>query len=143
MAVFNWSAKESLPRPGVVSNRLDYLADGTRPCSGLFSFGALKALDVIIIIFGAVLILNTLRQSGAMLRISNGFRHNNDRRLQAIIIVDVLRLSRGAAGFGAPPALAAPLLSGWFSSVGGGDDYSDLTGTSVSSGGRYPFERGQ
>ena len=82
--------------------------------SGYSIFGALKALDILIIIFGAILILNTLNQSGAMARISHGFDHvSGDRRIQAIIIGWMFSaFIEGAAGFGTPAALAAPLLVG-------------------------------
>ena len=49
-----------------------------------------------------------------MLRISNGFKNiTEDRRVQAIIIGWMFgAFIEGAAGFGTPPALAAPLLVG-------------------------------
>lgn len=77
-------------------------------------FGVFKALDVLIIIFGAILILNTLKQSGAMVTINSGFNGiTNDRRIQAIIIGWMFgAFIEGAAGFGTPAALAGPLLVG-------------------------------
>ncbi|NQT60785.1 MAG: L-lactate permease [Bacteroidetes bacterium] len=80
--------------------------------AGYSLFGLFKALDIIIIIFGAILILNTLKQSGAMASISQGFRSiSPDRRVQAIIIGWMFgAFIEGAAGFGTPAALTAPLL---------------------------------
>ncbi|MDC7242544.1 MAG: L-lactate permease [Sphaerochaetaceae bacterium] len=77
-------------------------------------FGVLKAIDILIIIFGAILILNTLKASGAMDSISSGFSNiSKDRRVQAIIIGWMFgAFIEGAAGFGTPAALAAPLLVG-------------------------------
>ena len=116
MAVFNWSAKRVLPLAWflVCLIALAIWRMELVHVLGYSLFGALKALDVIIIIFGAVLILNTLKQSGAMQRISNGFQHiTNDRRIQALIISWMFSaFIEGAAGFGTPPALAAPLLVG-------------------------------
>ncbi|HPY94010.1 MAG TPA: L-lactate permease [Clostridia bacterium] len=81
---------------------------------GFSVFGLLKAVDVLLIIFGAILILNTLKKSGAMSVISNGFNNiSKDRRVQAIIIGWMFgAFIEGAAGFGTPAALAAPLLVG-------------------------------
>ena len=76
--------------------------------------GALKGFDVMITIFGAILILNTLKRSGAMASINHGFRGiSTDRRIQAIIIAWLFGcFIEGAAGFGTPAALAGPLLVG-------------------------------
>lgn len=80
----------------------------------IFNFWCLKALDILIIIFGAILILNTLKESGAMKSINDGFSNiSKDRRVQAIIIAWMFSaFIEGAAGFGTPAALAAPLLVG-------------------------------
>ncbi|MDL0087851.1 L-lactate permease [Campylobacter gastrosuis] len=77
-------------------------------------YGFLKAFDILVIIFGAILILNTLKFSGAMQVINNGFNQiSTDRRVQVIIIGWAFgAFIEGAAGFGTPAALAAPLLVG-------------------------------
>jgi lactate permease len=82
--------------------------------AGYSIFGALKGFDVMITIFGAILILNTLKRSGAMASINHGFRGiSTDRRIQAIIIAWLFGcFIEGAAGFGTPAALAGPLLVG-------------------------------
>lgn len=81
---------------------------------GYFVYGALKSLDLLLIIGGAILLLNTLRQTGIMVVISNGFRQiSPDPRIQAIIIAYLFgAFVEGAAGYGTPAALAAPLLVG-------------------------------
>jgi len=78
------------------------------------TFGCLKAFDILIIIFGAILILNTLKQSGGLERINQGFNGiTEDHRIQAIIIGFMFgAFIEGAAGFGTPAALAGPLLVG-------------------------------
>ena len=70
------------------------------------------ALTILLIVFGAILILYTLRDSGAMETINAGFNGiSTDRRVQAIIIGFVFgAFLEGAAGFGTPAAIAAPLL---------------------------------
>ena len=76
--------------------------------------GVLKSLDIILIVFGAVLLLNILRQSGAIRTINHSFAHlSPDRRIQTLIIAWLFsNFAEGAAGFGAAPALVAPLLVG-------------------------------
>jgi lactate permease len=76
--------------------------------------GLLSAWDVLLIIFGAILLLNTLKATGAIEAINQGFRNiSTDRRIQIIIIAWMFgAFVEGAAGFGTPAALAAPLLVG-------------------------------
>lgn len=74
--------------------------------------GGLIAFDLLFIIFGAILLLNTLQQSGAIESIRSGFHSvSPDRRIQAIIVAWLFgSFIEGAAGFGTPAAVAVPLL---------------------------------
>lgn len=74
--------------------------------------GALKAAEILVIIFGAILLLNTLKKSGAMNIIQHQFtKISPDPRIQLIIIGYAFSsFIEGAAGFGTPAVLAAPLL---------------------------------
>lgn len=76
--------------------------------------GTFKSLDIIMIIAGAVLLLNVLRESGAITSINHVFSGiSRDRRIQVIVIAWLFSgFVEGASGFGAAPALAAPLLVG-------------------------------
>ncbi len=76
--------------------------------------GFITAFGVLIIVFGALLIYYTMQTSGAMETIQAGMQKiTPDRRLQAIIIGFMFAaFVEGAAGFGTPAALAAPLLLG-------------------------------
>ncbi len=76
----------------------------------LAGFG--NALSVAVIVFGALLLLYTLRESGAVETINYGFHGvSRDRRVQLVIIAMVFSaFIEGAAGFGTPAAIAAPLL---------------------------------
>ena len=76
--------------------------------------GVIIAIGVLIIVFGAILILYTLEKSGGMETIQYGMQNvSRDRRVQAIIIGFMFAaFIEGAAGFGTPAALAAPLLLG-------------------------------
>ncbi|OFI06063.1 L-lactate permease [Clostridium acetireducens DSM 10703] len=116
MVGFNWSAKKALSLAWAIAAVIGLtLWKMTFHNIMAYSvFGLFKAVDVIIIIFGAILILNTLKQSGAMAAINNGFSNiTKDKRIQAIIIGWMFAaFIEGAAGFGTPAALAAPLLVG-------------------------------
>jgi len=116
MVAFNWPAKRALPLSWLVSAviALTVWQMDFQHVMGYSVFGLGKALDVLIIIFGAILILNTLKQSGAMATINNGFMGiSKDRRVQAIIVGWMFgAFIEGAAGFGTPAALAGPLLVG-------------------------------
>ena len=74
--------------------------------------GIIGAIGILIIVFGAILILYTLRDSGGMETIQCGMQGiSPDMRVQAIIIGYLFAaFIEGAAGFGTPAALAAPLL---------------------------------
>ncbi len=74
--------------------------------------GFLESLTVLLVIFGAVLIMNTLTESGAMDSIKGMFHGiTTDARVQAIIIGFLFgSFIEGAAGFGTPAALSGPLM---------------------------------
>lgn len=74
--------------------------------------GLVITIGLLWIIFGAILLLNTLKHSGGIAAIRAGFTNiSPDRRVQAIIIVWLFGcFIEGASGFGTPAAIAAPLL---------------------------------
>lgn len=74
--------------------------------------GLVTALTLLFIIFGAILLLQTVQESGAIRAIRDGFTDlSPDRRIQAIIIAWMFgSMIEGASGFGTPAAVAAPLL---------------------------------
>jgi lactate permease len=74
--------------------------------------GLIITFDILLIIFGAILLLNTLKHSGAITSIRAGFsRISTDRRVQVVIIAWLFGcFIEGASGFGTPAAIAAPLL---------------------------------
>ncbi|GHC23671.1 lactate permease [Kushneria pakistanensis] len=74
--------------------------------------GLMITVGVLWIIFGAILLLNTLQHSGAIRAIHAGFTTiSPDRRVQAIIIAWLFgSFIEGASGFGTTAAIAAPLL---------------------------------
>lgn len=74
--------------------------------------GVVVAITIVFIVFGALTLLFTLRENGALAAINKGFREiSPDKRIQAIIIAWFFgAFIEGSAGFGTPAALAAPLL---------------------------------
>ncbi len=114
MTGFSWSAKRALPLAWALTA---IFAIALWKMSLLHAFaytitGFLSAIETLVIIFGAILIMNTLSRSGAMSAINRMFNGiTADARLQAIIIGYVFSaFIEGAAGFGTPAALCAPLL---------------------------------
>jgi lactate permease len=74
--------------------------------------GLVITFDILLIIFGAILMLSTLKHSGAISSIRTGFSSiSADRRVQVVIIAWLFgSFIEGASGFGTPAAIAAPLL---------------------------------
>ena len=74
--------------------------------------GLFITFDILYIIFGAILLLTLLNYSGAVKVIREGFAGvSPDRRVQVVIIVWLFgSFIEGAAGFGTPAAIVAPLL---------------------------------
>lgn len=76
--------------------------------------GIINAFSILLIVFGALLILQLMKKSGGI----NGISHSmtsvsTDRRVQVIIIAWLMgAFFEGAAGFGTPAAVGAPLMVG-------------------------------
>ena len=114
MLFFNWPAKWSLLISLCVAFVFGFAFWGVQISELLASavYGMLSSLDVLIIIFGAILVMNTLKSSGATAAINRGFMNIcPDKRVQACIIgFSFCSFIEAAAGFGTPAALAGPLL---------------------------------
>lgn len=74
--------------------------------------GIVTAITLLFIVFGAILLLNTLKEGGALSAIRQGFMDvSPDRRVQVIIVAWLFgSLIEGSSGFGTPSAVGAPLL---------------------------------
>ncbi len=74
--------------------------------------GLVITVNILWIIFGAIMLLNTLKYSGAIKTIRQNFSGvSDDRRVQVILIAWLLGcFIEGASGFGTPAAVAAPLM---------------------------------
>ena len=114
MVAFNWPAKRALPLAWLLALIFGVTLWHMKVVNAIaFTItGFLSAFEVLVIIFGAILIMNTLKRSGAMDSINRMFNGiTPDARLQAIIIGFIFgAFIEGAAGFGTPAALAAPLM---------------------------------
>jgi lactate permease len=74
--------------------------------------GLFLTFDLLFIIFGAILLLHTLDRSGGVAAIRRSFHGiSDDRRVQTVIVCWLFgSFIEGAAGFGTPAAVVAPLM---------------------------------
>ena len=114
MVAFRWPASKTMPLAFIIALILAIVVWNT-PLNWILAStvnGLVIALKILFIVFGALLLLFTLRESGAIEAINRGFSSiSTDKRVQAIIIAWLFGgFIEGSAGFGTPAALAAPLL---------------------------------
>ncbi|MGB3187683.1 MAG: L-lactate permease [Ornithinimicrobium sp.] len=109
-----WPAKFAMPVGFVVVVAVALFVWDMRPVAVAAASiqGLIIAVTLLYIVFGALLLLETLTKSGAMSTIRAGFTTiSPDRRVQAIIIGWLFgSFIEGASGFGTPAAVVAPLL---------------------------------
>ncbi len=114
LVLMRWPAKHAMPVAWLYTGLMGIFAwqmDVTRVLASSLQ-GVFIAATILYIVFGAILMLNTLTFSGAVATIRRGFMDiTPDRRIQAIIVAFLFgAFIEGAAGFGTPAAIAAPLL---------------------------------
>lgn len=114
LVVLRWPASRAMPVAYGVTAAIA-LAVWRTPAAqvaGATIHGVVTALNILFIVFGAILLLNTLKASGDIGIIRQGFLDlSPDRRVQAIVIGWMFgAFVEGAAGFGTPAAVAGPLL---------------------------------
>lgn len=114
MVGFRWPATKAMPLAFAIALVLALLVWKT-PVNWILASsinGLVIAFKILFIVFGALLVLFTMRESGAIEAINRGFTNiSTDKRVQAIIIAWLFGgFIEGSAGFGTPAALAAPLL---------------------------------
>lgn len=114
LIMLRWPAKYAMPLAYIVAVAvaLGFWGTDFNVVAGASVNGVVTALNILFIVFGAILLLYTLRESGAISVIQKGFEDiSPDRRIQAIIVAWLFgALIEGASGFGTPAAIAAPLL---------------------------------
>jgi lactate permease len=111
-----WPASRAMPLSYVTAAALALLVwrvPGVQVAAATIH-GLIVAATLLYIVFGAILLLNTLGESGAIRTIRQGFSDiSPDRRVQVIIIAWLFgSFIEGSAGFGTPAAVAVPLLVG-------------------------------
>ena len=114
LVMLRWPAKKAMPLAYAVTALIALLVWKTPLVQiGAASIhGVVTALNILFIVFGAILLLNTLKACGDIHAIRQGFIDiSPDRRVQVIIIAWLFgSFIEVAAGFGTPAAIAAPLL---------------------------------
>ncbi|WP_100399617.1 L-lactate permease [Bacillus sp. FJAT-44742] len=114
LVILNWPAKYAMPISYIVAVVVAFVVWQV-PASFIAAStvqGFVIALTLLYIVFGALLLLQTLKESGAIATIRQAFTDiTPDRRAQAVIIGFLFgSFLEGAAGFGSPAAVIGPLL---------------------------------
>lgn len=109
-----WPAKRAMPVVLLTTAVLALLVwqmSANRIAASILQ-GLVITASVMWIVFGALFLLNTLKHTGAIQVIRQGFTQvSPDRRIQAIVIAWCFgTFIEGASGFGTPAAIAAPLM---------------------------------
>ncbi|GAA0719164.1 lactate permease [Halorubrum trapanicum] len=109
-----WPASRAMPVAWAAAAGVAFLAWGMPPEWILAASvnGAMAAVEILWIVLGALVLLYTLMNSGAVDRINAGFASiSDDRRVQVVLLGFFLAtFIEGVAGFGTPAAVVAPLL---------------------------------
>ena len=116
LVVLRWPASRAMPLSWIAAVVLAWTVwgvSGTTIAAASVN-GLVVAGTLLYIIFGALLLLHTLQESGALAVIRRGFTGiTPDRRIQVILIAWLFgAFIEGSAGFGTPAAVAVPLLVG-------------------------------
>jgi lactate permease len=111
---FRMAAKYAMPAVYVVAVLVAITAwqmETTRVVAASIQ-GLFLTFDLLFIIFGAILLLHALERSGGVAAIRRSFHGvSDDRRVQVVIVAWLFgSFIEGAAGFGTPAAVCAPLL---------------------------------
>jgi lactate permease len=114
LAVLRWPAVRAMPVCGGLTAVLALLFWGVpalRVAAALLE-AAIITLNILLILFGALFLSAQLKGAGALRRIEDWIGGlSPDRRIQAVLVAWVMgSFFEGAAGFGTPAALTAPLL---------------------------------
>ena len=109
-----WPASRAMPVAWLAAAAVAFLAWGM-PIEWILAAsvnGAMAAVEILWIVLGALVLLYTLMNSGAVDRINAGFASiSDDRRVQVVLLGFFLAtFIEGVAGFGTPAAVVAPLL---------------------------------
>lgn len=116
MVGFYWPATRAMPVAWLVAIAAGLVGWGMSPTwiAASSILGFITASNILYIVFGAILLLYTLKQTGAFDAINRGFAAiSDDRRVQVVLLVFLMgSFIEAAAGFGTPAAIVGPLLVG-------------------------------
>jgi len=109
-----WPATRAMPIAWLAALAVGYLVWEV-PVAWLVAAtieGVIVAVQILWIVFGALVLLYTMLRAGAFTALNRGFATiSEDRRVQIVLLAFFLStLIEGAAGFGTPAAVVAPLL---------------------------------
>ncbi|WP_311174066.1 L-lactate permease [Halobellus ordinarius] len=111
-----WPATRAMPVAWVVAVGAGVIGWGMNAqwIAAASIVGFITASNILYIVFGAILLLYTLKRTGAFDAINDGFASvSEDRRVQVVLLVFLMgSFIEGAAGFGTPAAIVGPLLVG-------------------------------
>lgn len=114
LVLMRWPAKRAMPVSFVIAVIVSYFVWKVKLVNIAASWvqGVIVAATILLVVFGALLLLATLKESGAASTIRRGFMSiSPDRRIQAIIVGWMFgSFIEGASGFGTPAAVAGPLM---------------------------------
>lgn len=116
LVALRWPASRAMPLAYVVAVAVGlwFWELGVPQVAAASLKGVVIAVTLLSIVFGAILLLNTLQESGGLAVIRRGFTGiSDDRRVQVIIVAWLFgSFIEGSAGFGTPAAVCVPLLVG-------------------------------
>lgn len=114
LVILRWPAKKGMLYSFIITVLIAFFGwqMGVIEIAAASFKGVMTALEVGVIVFGAVLLLNMMKVSGAVDTIRSSFTSiSPDRRVQAIIVAWLFgTFLEGAAGWGAPATIVGPLL---------------------------------
>lgn len=114
LVILRWPARKAMPLCllGTAFLSATLWAVPTLHIAASIAEGLVIAATVLWVVFGALLLLNLLENNGSFLLIRRGFASiSSDHRIQLLFVGWLLvAFLEGAAGFGTPAAIAAPLL---------------------------------
>lgn len=114
LVMLRWPARTAMPVCLVGTALLSAAVWSVSPMhiAAAIAEGLVIAATVLWVVFGALLLLNLLERNGSLFIIRLGFASiSSDHRIQLLFVGWLLvAFLEGAAGFGTPAAIAAPLL---------------------------------
>ncbi|AUX22790.1 lactate permease [Sorangium cellulosum] len=116
LAGLRWQASRAMPVCALAAGAIALFAWRVPPIRALAAVveGGFITISILLIVFGALFLLAVMNASGAMGALQTALAAvSRDRRVQAVLIAwHFGSFIEGAAGFGTPAAITAPLLVG-------------------------------